>query len=36
MQLELLRQLIREQIEKTQDPDLLDFVYKLLISESGN
>lgn len=36
MPLELLRQLIKEQIEQIDDPDLLDFVYKLLASESGN
>ena len=36
MQLEFLRQLIKEQIEQTDDTELLDFVYKLLASESGN
>lgn len=36
MPLDLLRQLIKEQIEKINDPDLLDFIYKLLASEGGN
>lgn len=36
MPLELLRQIIKEQIEKINDPDLLDFIYKLLASESSD
>lgn len=36
MPLDLLRQLIIEQIEKINDADLLDFIHKLLASESCN
>lgn len=32
----LLKKLIIERIQETTDPDLLDFIHKLLISESGN
>ena len=32
----ILKKLIIERIQETTDPDLLDFIYKLLISESSN
>ena len=31
---DLLRDLITQQIEKTEDEELLDLIYKLLIAES--
>ena len=33
--LEQLKDLIKEQLEKTADADLLDLVYKLLITEGS-
>lgn len=36
MPLDVLRQLIVEYIEKTNDADLLDFILKLLFSQGGN
>lgn len=33
--LEQLKDLIKEQLDKTADPDLLDLVYKLLITEGS-
>lgn len=35
-QLDRLKQGINELVEKSDDVDLLDFVLKLLINESGN
>ena len=36
MQIEQLQRLVTEQIKKTKDADLLDFVYKLLITEGSD
>lgn len=32
----LIKKLIVERIQETTDPDLLDFIYKLLVSQGGN
>lgn len=34
--IEILRDLITAQVQKETDTDLLDFIYKLLLQESGN
>ena len=36
MQIEQLQRLVMEQIKETKDADLLDFVYKLLITEGSD
>ena len=32
---QIIKSLIIEQLEKTKDTDLLDLIYKLLVTESG-